>query len=136
MNDVESKQIKRVLGIPVINSGDGFRAGLIASGDTALGIVASGRIAVGVFASGAVSIGILSAGALAIGYICAGAVALAAKKAQGQRWADENQSKGTHITTVFFSCFCSARADKKRRSNPRQFTHSHKPLDNRAPLCY
>jgi hypothetical protein len=53
-----------------------------------------------------------------------------------QDWADENQPKGIHITTVFFSCFCSARADKKRRFNPRQFTPSHKPLDNRAQLCY
>jgi len=28
-------------------------------------------------------------------------------------WADENQPKRTRLTTMIFSCFCSARADKK-----------------------
>ena len=59
-----------------------------------------------------------------------------AKALRALGWVDENQPKGTHLTTAIFSCFCSARADKKRRSGLRQFTHRHKPLDNRAPLCY
>jgi len=35
-----------------------------------------------------------------------------------QRWADENQPKRTRLTTMISSCFCSARADKKRRCRP------------------